>query len=78
MSPFRKVRDALSLTHEAGTSQNFHWIYLFLTALADQDDALGPASVTYADPFVEVNFRLKDYEGFAAQEIRRLLVPRIK
>lgn len=78
MSPFRQVRDALGLTVESGTSQNFCWHYLLLTALADQDDALGPASVTYADPFVEVMYRLKDYEGFAAQQVRTLLNPRVK
>ena len=78
MSPFRKTRDLIGLTVNANGQQNHHWFYLFLTALADQDDALGPASVTFADPYVEVLHRLKDYEGFAIEELRRLLVPKVK
>ena len=76
-SPYRVVRDALSLTHESGTSQNFHWFYLLLTSLADLDEA-NPAPVVDSDPFAEVLRRLSVYSGFAAQEVRKLLYPRVK
>lgn len=78
MSPYRKVRDTLGLTHETGTSQNFHLLYLLLSALADQDEALGPVSVTFADPAKEVLFRLRNYDGFGLQELQRTLVPMVK
>lgn len=78
MSPYRKVRDNLGLTVESGTSQNFHWHYLFLTAMADADESLGPASVTHTDIFREVLHRLRSYDGHAVQEIRALLTTRIK
>jgi hypothetical protein len=78
MSPFRQVKDQLGLTSDSGTSQNLHHAYLLLSLAADLDDALGPAGVTYSDPFREVLHRLESYSGFGVQEVRKLLTPKVK
>jgi hypothetical protein len=75
MNPFYAVRDALGLTFESGTSQNLHWHYLLLTALGDAE-AANPTANTFSNPAKEVLHRLRSYEGFAVQEIRRLLAAR--
>lgn len=77
MSPYRQVLNKLGLTVESGTSQNFHWFFLLLSVLADMDEA-NPASIVDSDPFAETLRRLSTYEGFAAQEVRRLLYPRVR
>lgn len=70
MNPYYGVRDALGLTFESGTSQN-----LLLTALGDAE-AADPTANTFTNPAKEVLHRLRHYEGFAVQEVRRLLAAR--
>jgi hypothetical protein len=80
MSPFKRLRDRLGLDDGAGTSQNLHWISLFLLALGD-DDELNPASITYSDDDAKevlLRLRTRGYRGFAMQEMERLLSPRVK
>lgn len=77
MNAFRTVRDQLGLTSDSGTSQNFHWFYLLLSALGDME-AANPSANSFDDPAQEVMYRLRGYQGFAAQEVSRLLTPRVK
>lgn len=79
MSPFRAVLLDLNLSHTSGTSMNMHWIAFTLEALADYDELYGPAPVTYSsDPYRECLERIRNYQGFAAQELRRVLSPRVR
>ncbi len=74
MSPFKQAAQKLGLTSEAGTSQDHHFMYLLLTALGDQDEVLGPASVTFVNkPATEVLHRLQGYKGHAIQSLQRAL-----
>jgi hypothetical protein len=77
MNAFRTVRDQLGLNSDSGTSMNNHWVYLLLSSLGDME-AANPSANTYTDPAKEVLHRLRSYQGFASQEVAKLLVPRVK
>lgn len=77
MNPFRSVIADLNLTAESqGTGNEYSWLFLLLSALADAE-AASPTANTYADPYRETLHRLRSYDGFAAQRVAQMLAPKI-
>lgn len=72
MNPYLVLRDRLGLSVQSGTSQNFHWLYLLLSALGEMEDE-NPTASLYPDAGKEVLHRLRAHQGFAAQEVAKLL-----
>lgn len=72
MNPYLVLRDRLGLSAQSGTSQNFHWLYLLLSALGAMEEA-NPTASLYSDPAKEVLHRLRAHQGFAAQELAKLI-----
>ena len=77
MNAYRSILQSTGLNAGSGTSMNNHWLYLWLASMGDAE-AANPTANSFDDPAKEVLHRLRNYSGFAAQELAKLLTPMVK